>query len=81
MAWNSEHCKVKLRSPLFPLLCGTDWSSPTYPLCVRYNLSPKDSTVKPPFKSQKMQKAGAKCSENRVTNYKVFFPYSTAKLK
>ena len=28
MAWNKERCKVKLRSPLFPLLCGNDWSSP-----------------------------------------------------
>lgn len=28
MAWNKEHCKVKLRSPLFPLLRGNDWSSP-----------------------------------------------------
>jgi hypothetical protein len=28
MAWNKERCKVKLCSPLFPLLCGNDWSSP-----------------------------------------------------
>ena len=27
MAWNKECCRVKLRSPLFPLLCGNDWSS------------------------------------------------------